>query len=100
MELGAPVPRQALPNHHLGEHAQGMAWWLGAGAFVLGAGAEVPGAGGGACCVVAGGGSAFAEVAGNAMVTAPAQVTAAIASITHTPFRHVEFGSTWWQVPI
>jgi hypothetical protein len=34
------------------------------------------------------------EVAGNAMATALALVTVAIASVAHSPFRRVEFGST------
>ncbi len=41
----------------------------------------------------AGSGSAF-DVAGNAMVTALALVTVAIANVAHSPLRRVEFGST------
>src|SRR5271166_1620191 len=67
----------------------------GGGVVVAGAGDAAGVEGGGAAVVVPGGagsGSAF-EVAGNAMVTALALVTAAIASVAHNPLRRAELGS-------
>ncbi|BBZ44095.1 hypothetical protein MPRM_13760 [Mycobacterium parmense] len=65
--------------------APGAGWPSGAGA--------PGGAGAGAAVVVGGTGSALA-VAGNAMLTAVALVTVAIANVAHQALRRAEFHST------
>ena len=72
----------------------GVVEWLRVAGAGAGVAAVVDGAG---AAVVLGGGTGSGsalEVAGNAMVTALALVTAAIASAAHSPLRRVEFGST------
>jgi hypothetical protein len=74
----------------LGPPGAGAVVGVVAGAGDAGVGEAGATVGGG---VGVGSGSAF-EVAGNAMVTALAPVTAAIASVAHRPLRRVEVGST------
>jgi hypothetical protein len=78
--------------------ALGSPGWAFGVLVVAGAGTgDAAVAAGGVAAVVVGGGAGSGsalEVAGSAMVTTLAPVTAAIANVAHSPFRRVGVGST------